>query len=109
VTVLADEESDADSEEFATILRERLITSVFQPIVHLATGEIVGYEALCRGPEGSRFASPAQLLRQAEVDGLQSVLNWVCLGSAFEAFFRAGAPRSASLFVHVSVGLRIVQ
>lgn len=109
MTVLVDDESQADSEEFATILRERQITSVFQPLVHLASGEIVGYEALCRGPEGSRFASPAQLLRQAEIDGLQSDLNWVCLASAFEAFFAAGAPKSASLFVNVSVGLRLDQ
>ena len=101
------DDAEADSVAFATILSERQVTSVFQPLVDLATGEIVGYEALCRGPEGSRFASPAQLLHQAELDGLQSMLNWICLGSAFEAFFRAGAPRSASLFVNVSVGLRI--
>jgi len=101
------DQAEADSVAFATILRERQVTSVFQPLVDLATGEIVGYEALCRGPEGSRFASPAQLFHQAELDGLQSMLNWVCLGSAFEAFFRAGAPRSASLFVNISVGLRI--
>lgn len=103
------DDAEADSAEFAAILSERRVTSVFQPLVDLATGEIVGYEALCRGPEGSRFASPAQLFRQAELDGLQSMLNWVCLGSAFEAFFRAGAPRSSSLFVNVSVGLRIDQ
>jgi len=103
------DEAEADSVAFATILSERQVTSVFQPLVDLATGEIVGYEALCRGPEGSRFASPAQLFRQAELDGLQSMLNWVCLGSAFEAFFRARAPRSVSLFVNVSVGLRVDQ
>ncbi len=101
------DDAEVDSVAFATILRERQVTSVFQPLVDLATGEIVGYEALCRGPEGSRFASPAQLFHQAELDGLQSTLNWICLGSAFEAFFRAGAPRSASLFVNVSVGLRM--
>ncbi|MCB2413854.1 EAL domain-containing protein [Demequina sp. TTPB684] len=97
------------SDEFAAILNERQVTSVFQPIVDLATGEVVGYEALCRGPEGSRFGSPAELFRQAELDGLQSMLNWICLGSAFEGFFSAGAPRSASLFVNMSVGLRIDQ
>lgn len=103
------EDAEADSVAFATILSERQVTSVFQPLVDLATGEIVGYEALCRGPEGSRFASPAQLFHQAELDDLQSLLNWICLGSAFEAFLNAGAPRSASLFVNVSVGLRMDQ
>jgi len=108
-TVESIDDAEADSVAFAKILSERQVTSVFQPLVDLATGDIVGYEALCRGPEGSRFASPAQLFQQAELDGLQSMLNWVCLGSAFEAFFRAGAPRSASLFVNVSVGLRMDQ
>jgi len=103
------DDAEADSVAFAAILSDRLVTTVFQPLVDLATGEIVGYEALCRGPEGSRFASPAQLFHQAELAGLQSMLNWVCLGSAFEAFIRAGAPKSASLFVNVSVGLRIDQ
>jgi len=101
------DDAEADSVEFATILSERQVTSVFQPLVDLATGEIVGYEALCRGPEGSRFASPAKLFHQAGLDGLQSKLNWICLGSAFEAFFRAKVPRSASLFVNVSVGLHL--
>lgn len=109
MTELIADHEESDAEAFARILRERQITSVFQPLVHLATGEVVGYEALCRGPKGSRFESPAQLFRQAEIDGLQSMLNWVCLGSAFEAFFRAKAPRSASLFVNVSVGLRLDQ
>ncbi len=103
------DDAEADSVAFATIVSERHVTTVFQPLVDLATGEIVGYEALCRGPEGSRFASPAELFHQADLDGLQSQLNWVCLGSAFEAFFRAGAPRSTSLFVNVSVGLRVDQ
>lgn len=103
------DDAEADSAAFATILSERQVTSVFQPLVNLATGEIVGYEALCRGPEGSRFASPAELFHQADLDGLQSLLNWICLGSAFEAFFRANAPKSASLFVNISVGLRIDQ
>lgn len=109
MTVLVETEAVSDSEAFAEILRERRITSVFQPLVDLATGEVVGFEAFCRGPEGSRFETPAQLLRQAQLDGLESLLNWVCIGSAFEAYFRARAPRTASLFVNVSVGLRIDQ
>lgn len=109
MTVEVGNEPATDSEEFAAILSERRITTVFQPLVNVATREIVGYEAFCRGPEGSRFASPANLFRQAEIDGLQSDLNWVCLGSAFEAFFSVGVPRSTSLFVNVSVGLRIDQ
>ena len=32
------------------ILDRDLLSPVFQPIVALATGEVVGYEALARGP-----------------------------------------------------------
>jgi EAL domain-containing protein (putative c-di-GMP-specific phosphodiesterase class I) len=97
----------ATSEAFAALVEDRLVTSVFQPLVHLATGEVVGYEALSRGPQGSPFASAAALFGQAEVDGLEAELDWVCLGSAFEAFAQAGAPPSASLFVNMSVGMHL--
>ena len=40
--------------------------AVFQPIVTLATGEILGYEALIRGPAGSAYASPDALFRMAQ-------------------------------------------
>ncbi len=93
------------SEAFAALVEDRQVTSLFQPLIHLGTGEVVGYEALSRGPQGSPFASAAALFGQAEVDGLEAELDWVCLGSAFEAFAQAGAPPSSSLFVNMSVGL----
>lgn len=92
---------------FAALLDNREVTSVFQPLVHLGTGEVVGYEALSRGPKGSPFASATALFGQAAVDGLEAELDWICLGSAFEAFSLAGAPPSASLFVNMSVGLHL--
>ena len=98
-------EVDPLSTAFATLVRDRDVTSVFQPMVHLGTGDVVGYEALSRGPHGTPFASAATLFGQAAVDGLEAELDWVCLGSAFEAFSEAGAPPSSSLFVNMSVGL----
>lgn len=109
MTFVEDDTRLALSEEFATILRLRKITSVFQPVVKLSTGEIVGFEAFCRGPQGSNFASPVDLLRQAQVDGLEAELNWVCIGSAVETFLNARVPKSASLFINVTAGLRIEQ
>ena len=109
MTYVEDDTSLALSEEFATILRLRKITSVFQPVVNLLTGEIVGFEAFCRGPEGSHFASPVDLLKQAQRDGAEAELNWVCIGSAVGAFLAARVPKSASLFINVTAGLRIDQ
>ena len=45
-------------EEFNDILEKQRITPVFQPIVSLKNGEIIGYEAL------SRIVEPRELKRQ---------------------------------------------
>ena len=63
-----DRPTAADEAAFLTILGERRVTAVFQPLVDLGTGELVGFEALARGPEGTPFASPAHLFACA--DGL---------------------------------------
>lgn len=47
--------------ELENIIRERKIRIVYQPIVNVKTGEIMGYEALTRGPEGSPLFSPVDL------------------------------------------------
>ncbi|ABZ84638.1 signal transduction protein, putative [Heliomicrobium modesticaldum Ice1] len=39
---------------------------VYQPLLSLEKGEIIGYEALCRGPVDSYFASPSVLFPLAE-------------------------------------------
>ncbi|MBM7867550.1 EAL domain-containing protein [Heliobacterium gestii] len=43
---------------------------VYQPLLNLEKGELIGYEALCRGPAGSYFASPSVLFPLAEKAGL---------------------------------------
>ena len=40
-------------DQLAAILVSRSITTRFQPIVNLKTGQTLGYEALSRGPENS--------------------------------------------------------
>lgn len=56
-------------EEFKDILTHGRLAIVYQPIVSLHTGEIFGYEALTRGPEGSYFASPLNLFNFAVKNG----------------------------------------
>lgn len=53
-------------EEFNKILANGSITSLFQPIIDLKTGEVFGYESLSRGPEHTYFFSPLTLLKFAE-------------------------------------------
>ncbi|MCG8641137.1 MAG: EAL domain-containing protein, partial [Desulfobacterales bacterium] len=52
--------------ELKQIIREKCIRTHFQPIISLKTGEILGYEALSRGPEKSYYESPNQLFSDAK-------------------------------------------
>ncbi|MBN2898565.1 MAG: GGDEF domain-containing protein [Clostridia bacterium] len=58
--------SDDIEEAFNTILENETIRTVFQPIINIKNGDILGYEALSRGPENSILASPTNLLSVAE-------------------------------------------
>lgn len=51
--------------ELENILKSEAIETLFQPIVDLKTAEIIGYEALSRGPVGSDLYSPVELIRVA--------------------------------------------
>ncbi len=62
------EEHSRQRSLFMKILLTQAVTVVFQPIVRLADGGIIGYEALSRGPEGS-LNSPLELLKVAESEG----------------------------------------
>ena len=50
---------------FQDVLHSGTITSVFQPIVDLRTQEVLGYEALGRGPVGTCWHSPMALIEEA--------------------------------------------
>jgi sensor c-di-GMP phosphodiesterase-like protein len=43
------------------ILARRQLSAVFQPIVHMRSGEIIAYEGLVRGPSDSALHSPLNL------------------------------------------------
>lgn len=67
------------------IIIERDIYSVFQPIVNLETLEIIGFEALSRGPQDTEFASPLLLFTFAAECGLSFELDRLCRKKAFES------------------------
>lgn len=54
------------------------ISTFFQPIVNLNTFEIIGYEALSRGPEHTEYRSPAVLFDAAAETGLLFELDRLC-------------------------------
>lgn len=73
--------------ELNRILSQAQIHTVFQPIVSLREGEILGYEALSRGPSESILASPLALFKAADELGMTWELELICRQKAIE---RAG-------------------
>lgn len=66
------------------LIIEEDLRIVFQPILNLMTLEIIGYEALSRGPDGTEFNDPNVLFLVASECGLSFELDRMCRKKAFE-------------------------
>ena len=70
------------------IIIEKQIKTVFQPIVNMNTLEIIGHEALSRGPKDSEFEDPLMLFTFASECGLSFELDRLCRKQAFDTIRR---------------------
>ncbi|MDQ6805811.1 MAG: EAL domain-containing protein [Actinomycetota bacterium] len=77
------------------------VRSVYQPIVDLLSGSVVGYEALARGPSDSPLERPDLLFAAARENGVTAELDWACRAAAFEGALAAGLGAPSTLFVNV--------
>lgn len=68
-------------EHLIRAVRERNIGTVFQPIINLNTRQIVGYEALSRGPVGSDIESPEVIFELARDFDLVWDLEALCIAN----------------------------
>lgn len=84
----------------AECLEQQRLRPVFQPIGSLATGEVLGYEALIRGPAGTPLESPLALFREAARVGCLVRLERLASRIAIAAFMRARLP--GKLFINYS-------
>jgi EAL domain-containing protein (putative c-di-GMP-specific phosphodiesterase class I) len=91
--------------ELERVLAQREISVVFQPILDLASGGVVGNEALVRGPAGTWLESPTALFSAARTAGLYEVLAIICIQETLRAFSAHGSP--GLLFLNMSP--RLVQ
>lgn len=69
--------------ELQKIIIEKNIKTVYQPVVELKSLEIIGYEALSRGPAGTEFTNPTLLFILASEFGLSFELDVLCREKSF--------------------------
>jgi EAL domain-containing protein (putative c-di-GMP-specific phosphodiesterase class I)/DICT domain-containing protein len=83
------------------VINNRLVRTLFQPVVHLSTAMVVGFEALSRGPEGTDLETPTALLEAAKQVGRLGELDWVCRAGALVAALDSRLHPSLSWFINV--------
>jgi len=88
------------SAEFNAILHEKKVRAVFQPIADFATGTIMAWEALSRGPEGSPFQHPTVLFDFAEQSGKLFALERLCRERAIGSLDGLGPDQKLFLNIH---------
>ena len=87
-------------EQFFEVLNNKLIKTVFQPIVSLRDGSIYGYEALSRGPQNTVMENPNILFEYAEKYGKLWDLESLCRITAIETLYKLNA--QLRLFLNVN-------
>lgn len=87
-------------DELIHLLQEGLVTSLLQPIVHLETQQVFGYESLSRGPSDSPLHAAPVLFELAEKYALSDELEALCLKVAAKNW--ASHALDCHLFVNIS-------
>lgn len=73
----------------SSMLERRSLGSVFQPMVDLHSGAVIGHEALARAPSSLGECSFGNLLDAAKAQRCQKQLELACLDYAIERWLRA--------------------
>jgi EAL domain-containing protein (putative c-di-GMP-specific phosphodiesterase class I)/FixJ family two-component response regulator len=89
-------------EQFKDVVVHRQIETLYQPLVDLATGAVVAYEALSRGPADSPFENPEVLFDYALKSDQVWALEKICMQFSAERF---KGKRPGMLFVNVEAEL----
>jgi diguanylate cyclase (GGDEF)-like protein len=87
------------------IIAQRKLTALFQPIVRMRNGEILGYEGLIRGPSNTPLHSPLALFKVARAHNLSVQMEYLCRHIVLARFAQAGLP--GNLFLNVTPGALI--
>ncbi len=93
--------------ELRKVIEDRRLEVAYQPIVQAATGRIVGFEALCRWPDGGGFVEPAEFVPIAEETGLIVPLgDWIMHTACAQLAAWRELPAGAGLTIGVNISHR---
>jgi diguanylate cyclase (GGDEF)-like protein len=81
-------------------MERRQLSALFQPIVAMQSGEIIGFEGLIRGPSDSPLHSPLNLFKVATSAGMMTEVEHLCRRVVLERFAELALP--GKLFLNVS-------
>jgi EAL domain-containing protein (putative c-di-GMP-specific phosphodiesterase class I) len=102
---VASQRARTRGDELRRILDEELVRAVYQPLVELDGGALIGFEALARGPEGSALERPDRLFAAAQDDGSIAELEWACRAAAVRGALAGGLRPPLRLFLNVEPSL----
>ncbi len=85
----------------AQLIRDGSLRAVYQPIIDLAEGRTVGYEALARGPVGSTLEMPDALFAAAREEGILGPFDRACREHALAEALDQGMGHDELLFLNV--------
>ncbi|HSK51402.1 MAG TPA: EAL domain-containing protein [Clostridia bacterium] len=79
------------------IVAANAISPVYQPIVDVRSGAVVGFEGLARPEDGTGFGDAGSLFTVAEASGRTADLDWVCIRSILAGAGRVEPHQSLSV------------
>jgi EAL domain-containing protein (putative c-di-GMP-specific phosphodiesterase class I)/GGDEF domain-containing protein len=82
------------------VIGQKQLRPAFQPLRHLSDDEVIGWEALIRGPQGTPFERPNVLFAVAQENDMEVELETLCLETIFRGLPRGIGTRR--LFVNAS-------
>jgi diguanylate cyclase (GGDEF)-like protein len=101
----ADQAGPDLSASVADLAAKRNLRAVYQPIVELRSGRVLGYEALARPAPDSGFANAGELFAAAEACGRQTELDQTCL----EVVIAGAAGLSSESILSLNVSPRTLE
>lgn len=86
--------------DIPALIRDRRLVPLYQPIVHLASGSVMGYEAFCRLDDRASATPTPTLFKAASASGLSDQLDEHCRDVVLQG--AAGLATEDLLFLNIS-------